>query len=74
MSGRFDAEGTQPGLIGAAPVEKVINLKCRSPRSCDSMEATEVKIGGAEHHGQRLYRCVKCGHTWGVSVGGHFDY
>lgn len=38
------------------------------------MEATEIKIGGAEHHGQRLYRCAKCGHTWGVSVGGHFDY
>lgn len=37
------------------------------------MEATEIKLGGAEHHGQRLYRCIKCGHTWGVSVGGHFD-
>lgn len=73
MTDRFDAAGTQPGLTGTSKEPKTVNLKCRSPRKCDSIEATEVPLEGAAHHGQHIYRCVKCGHTWGANLGGHLD-
>lgn len=73
MTDRFNAEGVQPGLTASRPTEKTINLKCRSSRGCDSLEAVEVKLEGPAHHGQRLYRCAKCGHTTSLSVGGHID-
>jgi hypothetical protein len=71
---KIDAEGTQPGLAPTTPKEKILNLKCRNPRSCDGMEATETSLNTPAHHGHRLYRCVKCGHSWGVSLGGHFEF
>jgi hypothetical protein len=71
---RFDTGGTQPGLTATAPVQKTLTLKCRSPRGCNGVEATEVGLGTPEHYGQRLYRCLKCGHSWGVALGGHFEF
>jgi hypothetical protein len=71
---RVDSTGVSPGLDSSGLAqEKVINIKCRNSRGCDSIEASEVNLGGASHHGQHMYRCLKCGHTWGVSLGGHID-
>lgn len=72
MADRFDAGGVNPGLIPTAPKKMTSNLKCRSG-NCDSLEAEEIKLEAPQHHGQRLYRCVKCGHTWGLALGGHLD-
>ena len=74
MTDRFDAGGTRPGLVPSAPVKNTINLKCRNPRGgCDSLEAIEIKLETSPHHGQRLYRCAKCGHAFSLNVGGHID-
>lgn len=70
----FDPSATTPGL--ANPEKKdpdTVNMRCRNAQNCDGIEATEIKIGGAEHAGQRVYRCVKCGHTWSLMVGGHLS-
>lgn len=72
MSDRFDAGGVSPGLAATPPKKTTVNLKCRSGK-CDSLEAEEIKLETPQHHGQRLYRCAKCGHTWGLSLGGHLD-
>jgi transposase-like protein len=66
----IDPTGTSPGLAKTAPPEPVLNLKCRD-MNCNSMQATEIKVGGPEHTGQRMYRCIKCGYVWGVNLGGH---
>jgi hypothetical protein len=66
----IDPAGTAPGLVKAPPEEPILSLKCRSGK-CESMQAVEVKIGGPEHAGIRLYRCIECGYTWGVNLGGH---
>lgn len=47
----------------------VVSLKCRNPK-CDSISAVEVPI---PRPGKRVYRCVKCNHTWSVQVGGKVD-
>lgn len=73
MSKRFNVDGMAPGLTPAADEPKTLNMKCRSPRACDSMEVMEVRLETPRHHGQRLYRCVKCGHTISLHLGGHFD-
>lgn len=50
-----------------------ISLKCKNNQKvCDSMQATEIKVDGAPHVGQRVYRCLECGYTWSVAVGGAF--
>lgn len=72
--GTIDPAGTTPGLKSEGGAEqKTINMKCRGPKGCDSIQAVEVTLGQPAHHGQRLYRCVKCGHPMGVSLGGHID-
>ena len=58
-------------MIPQAKEPLVLNLKCRNPRGCDSNEATEISLQTPEHQGHRLYRCLKCSHTWGVTMGGH---
>lgn len=66
-----DPKGTTPGLSPSAkPQEDVINLKCRDTR-CDGMQAVEIKVPSGIS-GRRIYRCIKCNHTWGVGVGGGF--
>lgn len=63
-----DPAGTAPGLSNRVGLDaKTIQLKCRNPK-CECIEAQEINIQGAT--GQRLYRCVKCGHSWGVNTGG----
>jgi len=63
-----DPAGTTPGLSKRAKEEPVpVQLKCRNPK-CDSITAQEVHLQNAG--GQRLYRCTKCGHSWGVNTGG----
>jgi len=65
-----DPKGTSPGLKpGTKPDEKTINMKCRNPK-CKSITSTEIKL---PNKNQRVYRCVKCGHTWVINVGGHLD-
>lgn len=51
-----------------APNYEQISMKCRNGRGCDSITAEIIVIPGQE--AQRLYRCVKCKHTWGLNVGG----
>lgn len=72
MADRFDAGGVSPGLTAAPPPKKTIHLKCRSGK-CESLEAEEIKLEVPSHHGQRLYRCVKCGHSWGLALGGNLE-
>jgi hypothetical protein len=68
----IDLKGTTPGLAVQEKLpDEVFNLKCRGPK-CDSIQATQIKITGLK--GQRTYRCIKCGHTWGLNVGGSFDF
>jgi hypothetical protein len=71
MSG-IDFKGTAPGLTPGAKSVSTLNIRCPNPK-CDSMEATEIKLEAPEHVGQRVYRCVKCGHTKSLSVGGHLN-
>jgi len=56
------------------PKQDVVNMRCRgSNKKCTSMQAVIIKVGGVEHAGQRMYRCVKCNHTWGLQMGGHLN-
>lgn len=71
----FDPTGTQPGLNPAVTEEqKLIAMRCRVER-CTSTQVTEIappsnlENAGAPHN--RVYRCVKCGHSWAASVGGY---
>ena len=61
-----DPTGTTPGLA-AKPEVKELNMKCKNPK-CDSITATELKIGAQP--GTHVYRCTKCGHTHRVALGG----
>ena len=75
----IDHEGTRPGLLPGAQVKpKTLSMKCRNPK-CDSIEASEIQLTNlpVSEYGvpsQRVYRCVKCGDTRGLGVGGHFTY
>jgi hypothetical protein len=74
----IDPTGTSPGLIPGAQAEpKTLNMKCVDER-CGSMEATEIQLGekvrGAPAPSQRVYRCVKCGRTRSLTVGGNVDF
>jgi len=69
----IDQKGTSPGLTTGAKVEeKVHNMRCKNER-CDSMEAIEIKIDAPSHHGQRVYRCVKCSQPVSLNVGGSIN-
>lgn len=69
---KTDPKGITPGLAPKAEIKPaLVSMRCKNVLfECDSMEATEVKIDGAPHVGQRVYRCTKCGHTMAVVVGG----
>jgi hypothetical protein len=74
----FDPKGTQPGLAGNAVTQpKVIHMKCRSD-NCKSLRAVEISAqnslenAGAAHN--RMYRCVECNSTWGISTGGYVAF
>jgi hypothetical protein len=69
----FDPRGNTPGLSPKAQIDpdKVINMKCRNPK-CDSIQAVEIKIAGSE--GQRVYRCIECGMTMPINVGGGVNF
>lgn len=48
-----------------------IHMKCRNPSGrCDSMTAVATVIPGTSN---RMYRCTKCSHTWGINVGGNVN-
>lgn len=66
----IDPTGTSPQALPPepAPIPEV-NMKCRKA-GCDSITAVQMPIG---QPGSRLYRCVKCNHSWGLNVGGHID-
>lgn len=71
----IDPKGTTPGLApGAQAQPKVLNMKCQDSK-CDSIEATEIQLGeqgrGSPAPSQRVYRCVKCGRTHSLMVGGY---
>jgi len=72
MSDGIDLKGTTTGLTPEAKKADTLNLRCPNT-SCDSMEATEIRMETPEHLGQRVYRCVKCGHTRSLIVGGHIS-
>lgn len=64
----IDPSGTTPGLASKAkPEETLHNMKCRRD-GCPSITATEIKIEGGQ--GLRVYRCIECGQTMPVNVGG----
>jgi hypothetical protein len=74
----IDPTGTTPGLApGAQAQPKVLNMKCQDP-NCTSIEATEIQLGevsrGAPMPSQRVYRCVKCGRTHSITVGGFANF
>lgn len=68
-----DPKGTAPGLApGAQAAPKILNMRCPNTTiNCDSIEATEIKIESGDGH--RLYRCVKCGYTRSLNVGGYVN-
>lgn len=67
---QVDPAGVTPGLAKKdEPKEEIIYLKCRDPE-CDSMKAVDITREGPPQIGNRSYRCVKCGHTWSLAVGG----
>jgi len=68
----IDHKGTAPGLIPETPKEPVHFMRCKE-ETCDSMEATEIRIEGQVHTGQRVYRCTKCGRPSSVQVGGYLN-
>lgn len=69
----FDPKSTEPGGVAPTP-EKTVAMKCKA-ENCSSMQAVEVEITpsvpgqGAIHN--RLYRCIRCHTTFGISVGGY---
>ncbi len=64
----IDPRGTTPGLAPKAKAkETTLNMKCKNT-SCSSITATEIKIEGGQ--GLRVYRCIECGQTMPVNVGG----
>lgn len=74
----IDPKGTEPGLApGAQAQPKKLNMKCTDEK-CDSLEVTEIQISeqarGAPAPSQRVYRCVKCGRTRSLMVGGHVSF
>jgi DNA-directed RNA polymerase subunit M/transcription elongation factor TFIIS len=64
-----DPTGTSPQPVPTRPPEEVVDIKCHR-QGCDSITANPQVIGSGS---QRLYRCTKCKHTWGINVGGHID-
>lgn len=46
-----------------------VSLKCRNPK-CDSITAEVIPH---PYPGSRMYRCVRCKHTWAINVGGQLD-
>lgn len=67
-----DPTGTAPGLKPEGPEDSPkVNIKCKNT-SCTSILAIEIKIG-AQSGSRRLYQCIKCKTTWGVSVGGSVE-
>jgi DNA-directed RNA polymerase subunit M/transcription elongation factor TFIIS len=62
----IDPKGTKPGVVPVQPAVETVNMKCRK-QACTSITATIVNIGAAP---VRMYRCVECGHMWGINVGG----
>lgn len=66
----IDPTGTTPQPPATSASLPQADIKCRRG-DCDSTSAFVMAI--PQHPNQRLYRCVKCHHTWGVNVGGHID-
>jgi hypothetical protein len=68
----IDPAGTAPGLAASqVPAIPTVHIRCKRPE-CDSILAIEVKHPGAAS-GRRLYQCVKCKISWGVTTGGPVD-
>lgn len=55
----------------ADPKPETFHMKCRNPSGrCDNMMAVAIKVPGTNN---RMYRCTKCNHTWGINVGGNVN-
>jgi uncharacterized Zn finger protein len=52
-----------------AQKEHRINIKCRNSK-CSSIVAVEIKV---LQKYLNVYRCVECGKTWVVPIGGPVD-
>ncbi len=66
-----DPAGTKPGLAPEAEAQpEPVHIRCKNPE-CDSILAIPFVMPGKP--GIRMYRCVKCGATKGVNVGGGID-
>lgn len=69
----IDPAGTAPGLSSPASIDAPrVHMKCKRAE-CDSILAIEVKHPGTVG-GHRMYQCVKCKASWGITTGGpvHF--
>jgi len=64
-----DPAGTKPGLTKTVEEPEEVHMRCRN-QDCDSILATEIKIPGSKG---RMYRCVACGQTRNLLVGGGVD-
>jgi hypothetical protein len=65
----IDPTGTKPGLVPTTPAPEVVNIRCRRT-GCSSIRQNIVQIQGGP---VRMYRCVECGHMWGINAGGSVD-
>jgi hypothetical protein len=67
-----DHAGTAPGLSNQEPKQpEPVNIKCKNP-GCDSILAIPFTM--PDRPGIRMYRCVQCGATKGINVGGSVEF
>lgn len=64
----IDVTGTSAGLVKQAEKVNTVAMGCVSP--CDSKTYVQVKLEIPDNSGHRIYRCLKCGRTKSLNVGG----
>lgn len=71
----IDPAGTQPGLSHSEPAHKTVTIQCRN-EGCKCKQAIEISTAplGQSVPSNRLYQCIDCKFTWGLPVGGAFQY
>jgi len=74
----FDPSGTSPGVVSPqVQGPKTQSMRCRN-EGCPSLQAVEItpelnrENAGVPHH--RTYQCIRCKHTWTMSVGGFVNF
>lgn len=65
----IDPTGTKPGVVPSPPEPETVNIRCKR-NGCTSIRQQIVAINGSP---VRMYRCVECGHMWGINAGGSVD-